>query len=990
MCSVVTAQNAELKGGQFPIRELGPKDYKGSQEVLSIIEDDDGFVMFANQKGVSIFNGSSWQTVSLKKNAALWLTKDRSGQIFVGGEDDFGYLTKNDKLGTYSYQSLATLLPDSIQGYGSTWEVESTSYGTYFRSSRYLFWYFEGNLRVLPYQSFQGDTYDVISAINDTLFLRKRDVGIVKIIKDQMEVVPNGTAFSKVKTNAILSINGEIVIATRLNGLIPLSPNAKFNVSRELNQRLSKGQIYHATAKYGLIAIATLTDGVYILDNNGQLIEQISEESYGINSAIQFAYFDNLKRLWIGSLYGAVKVYIQQEIRIHPSINKNDHIIYDFERYNGNLFVGTQQGVYLIKDDDFHNAVKIDGINSGIYKLQVVDGHLLANGYGGTFMINDALKSRQLTIQSTLLPIADKPYYLGAYQEGLSLYKRVKEYDYQLVRKLDVPNNVHSVIEFDKNRFWAGSTSGLTYYDLATDSTFTFDELGTTSVFTIEGIPHFFGSKGVFSYEGERLKKSSKIYQHIDSSTFEISAIDVDSKGNLAILYHDAQLNVSGLFLQKSSDGYRKKLLPDLSLSTTDFSTIRLEENGHLWIGGNEQIYQLNLLTEVNTDPFSIRITRATAGNKTLDVSSRSTSMDFEDNQFEFEFGSLFLGTLGANKYQHFLQGIDKEWSTWSENSKLTYNYLPPGTYTLYVKGKNQHHVESEVASFSFVVLPPWYWSKLAILGYFIGFVALIIGITQLRYATLRRDKANLIKMVRERTEEILEKNKKLEEMDKMKTQFYSNISHEFRTPLTLILGPLENLKSADQKPSPQEYDSLIRNASKLLDLINEMLDLSKLEAKRMAINSSQHHLMDYLQNIHNAFLSMAKIKNIQFDLEMNHQLTELPFDKTHMDKILFNLLSNAFKFSKEKGRVLIKTEEKDNKLLISVTDSGIGIDQKDIDHIFDRFYQAHHEASNTSPGTGIGLSLVKELVQLHGGEIKVTSVPNEGSTFTVLLPINS
>jgi hypothetical protein len=205
----VFAQSPKIEGGQFPIRSFGPKDYLGGQEILSIIEDDEGFVLLANQKGVSYFNGSNWKTVTLSKNAALWLTNVPSGRVFVGGEDDFGYLSKNDKTSDYTYHSLAHMLPDSIQGYGSIWEVESTNYGSYFRSSRFLFWYFDGALKVLPYQSFPGGTFDVISSVNDTLVLRKRELGIVRIVKDKLALLPDGAAFEKLKTNAVLSIDNE-------------------------------------------------------------------------------------------------------------------------------------------------------------------------------------------------------------------------------------------------------------------------------------------------------------------------------------------------------------------------------------------------------------------------------------------------------------------------------------------------------------------------------------------------------------------------------------------------------------------------------------------------------------------------------------------------------------------------------------------------------------------------------------------------------------
>ena len=982
------SQNSQLDGGQFPFRSYGPKDYQAHQEILAVLEDDDGFLLMANPHGVLVFNGSKWNIIPLSKNGALWLSKDKEGTVYVGGEDDFGYLKKTSNTSNYSYHSLATLLPDSIKGYGSIWEVESTNYGTYFRSSRYLFWYHNDKLDVLPFEKYPGGTYDVISSVNDTLYLRKRDLGIVKIVGDKLELVQNGSFFQNLKTNAILKVNGELIVATRANGLMPVSPNAKFSISAELNSQLSNGQIYHATTKNGWIAIATLTDGVFLLNDHGELIDQINEDKYGINAAAQFVYFDHLHALWIGTLNGAVRMPIQKSIRIHHSVQRSDLIPYDFERFNDELFVGTHDGLYQISNNEFSKARKILGINSAIYQMSVLDNYLITNGFGGTYLIDNKLKAESIAAVGELHSLREEPLYVSNYQEGLNIYRRYGEKNFELIKKLQVPNNMQSVLEFAPNEIWAGSTSGgLTYYNLATDSSLTYPELGNTRIVQVEDTPYFVSTLGVYTFINGGLEKASLVYDHIDSSQYKVSALNADKKGNLVLLYQDNQFNVFGLFLKRNKEGYEEKSLPDLGITTSDFTTTFLEENGKFWIADNERIFELDLFADEKKDPFSILITGIYAGNEILDQSSKKQILPFEKNQLRFEFGSLFLGTLGDNKYQYFLEGLDKKWSPWSTETDVNYTYLPPGKYKMLVRGKNQYHVLSEILEFEFEIHPPWYWSKLAILLYFVGFIGSIIGITQLRFATLRRDKAHLIKMVRESTEEILEKNKKLKEMDKMKNQFYSNISHEFRTPLTLILGPLQNLSEADEKPTKQEYESMIRNASRLLDLINEMLDLSKLEAKRMTLNATNHNLTDYMTKVHSSFESMAKVKNLQFDLKLNHSIENLPMDIVHMDKILFNLLSNAFKFTVEGGRVHLHTFENDTHVGISITDSGIGIRQDDIDHIFDRFYQAHQETSNTSPGTGIGLSLVKELVKLHGGEIYVSSILNEGSTFTITLP---
>ncbi|MEM7367877.1 MAG: ATP-binding protein [Bacteroidota bacterium] len=225
-----------------------------------------------------------------------------------------------------------------------------------------------------------------------------------------------------------------------------------------------------------------------------------------------------------------------------------------------------------------------------------------------------------------------------------------------------------------------------------------------------------------------------------------------------------------------------------------------------------------------------------------------------------------------------------------------------------------------------------------------------------------------------------------LRELDQLKSRFFANISHEFRTPLTLILGPLQKLLNSSEPGQPDTFYHLMqRNANRLLDLINQLLDLSKLEAGKLNLQPLQADVVPFLRMLAGNFESLAADKHIRYHCKFPPHPVVMTFDKDKLDKTISNLLSNAFKYTPDEGDIWFEAEQQENDLCLTVTDTGIGMDEEQVEHVFDRFYQAGSDHFGSS---GIGLALVKELVDLFEGKISLSSQPGEGSRFVVRLPI--
>ncbi|MEL6846558.1 MAG: HAMP domain-containing sensor histidine kinase, partial [Bacteroidota bacterium] len=257
------------------------------------------------------------------------------------------------------------------------------------------------------------------------------------------------------------------------------------------------------------------------------------------------------------------------------------------------------------------------------------------------------------------------------------------------------------------------------------------------------------------------------------------------------------------------------------------------------------------------------------------------------------------------------------------------------------------------------------------------------------RQRIVLKEKSIELEQERARQEQQRKEAEKLQELDAMKTRFFTNISHEFRTPLTLILGQNEQLQRAVPDPELQNRFQMVdRNGHRLLDLINQVLDVAKLEAGGMQLEPASLNAIPFLKHMLYSFESLAMEQEIRLVFKSDTKQLTTAFDLKKMERILFNLLSNAIKFSKPDSEISMIVKARPEQMIIGVRDTGVGIKSEQLPNIFDRFYQADSSEQQPQPGTGIGLSLVKELVELHDGSIRVESELGIGTTFWLHLPI--
>jgi signal transduction histidine kinase/DNA-binding response OmpR family regulator/ligand-binding sensor domain-containing protein len=470
------------------------------------------------------------------------------------------------------------------------------------------------------------------------------------------------------------------------------------------------------------------------------------------------------------------------------------------------------------------------------------------------------------------------------------------------------------------------------------------------------------GGTGLFHYNGKKWTRYT-IFNGLASNMVTNVYIDNDSAVYIAsdkgISFYDGrqfipQIVHSDLNIQRERGNLRKSI------------------DGALWINQATREWYLYDFKNMAEDPSIFKTTMYRKENRapetTISFSNREISSS--GNVIITYTGTDFWNYTPAEKLQFSTRLNGKEWSLFSNDKSAVFLDLDAGDYTLEVRARDlDRNIEIAPAKISFRILPPVYWRPWFILT-ILTFLGIIVSLLIRLYA----------------------RNRQIHELDQLKLRLFTDISHELKTPLTLISLPLQKLlnKAEKQQENKDNLELIYTNVQRLTNLVNQVVDFRRLEAGKIQLEISPGDLILHLRNISGYYTPLAHEKNIQFEFSCNQQELWVKYDADKLEKIVVNLLSNAFKFTpeNEKVKLIAQINDLSDELQLWVTDSGPGIPQELQQNIFDRFYRLRSEKFNRIPGSGIGLSLVKELVNLYQGNIEVISDGVHGATFHVKLPL--
>ena len=575
----------------------------------------------------------------------------------------------------------------------------------------------------------------------------------------------------------------------------------------------------------------------------------------------------------------------------------------------------------------------------------------------------------------------------------------VQEGDAASNRKVNsLTNNYISQIAFspDGRRIYVATTMGVCALDLETESWLTtFKGSNCLNYGTPTRVAREFGGKlyvgtndGLLGYD---LKTGKKHHYAIETGLADngISSIEQDQQGNLWISTDH------GLCCMNPKTGKTSNFFVDNGLQSNEFSdgASYTAPNGQMLFGGlggitwftPHDIKEREWKAEVKLTGFWVNgepVTPATMSGlwhvvDTTVIASNRFVLASSDNSF-----ALQLSTLTYDNPEHIVYRyrINKEeWVRMQPGvNEITFSHMQPGNYDFCVVAEQDGIVTPE-RCFTVVIHAPWYRTPLAYVIYLMA-----LGAILWLYLRIRRRK----EQDRLRLQEYIH----AEEMADAKLKFFMNISHEIRTPMTLIVTPLLSLIKQDDDPHRRSvYETIRRNAERILGLINQMMDLRKIDKGQMQMHMCETELISFIGDIYTLFNQQAKAKNIRFTYEHDVQMLPVWIDRGNFDKVVVNLLSNAFKFTPTGGEIGITVSHDDSHVRIAIKDSGEGIPEDKLDRIFERFYQTPTMANDRKTGTGIGLDLTRSLVELHHGTIEAHNNQDApGCEFVVTIPLGN
>lgn len=999
------------------IAQYTPDDYKSAAQNWSVTQDDNGIIYVGNSGGILEFDGISWRQIPFPNSARVTsFARGENGTIYTGGSRDFGYLSP-DSLGQMQFHSFLPQIDTTYHDFSTVWHTYAVQDTIYFITEKYIFRQTNNTFKVILPNGIFGFGFFV----EDNIFVDDRGTGIMQVTGDSLSLIPDGEMFSAGGITAMSPLGqDEILMIHALDGFYLYDQNNIVPINNEWIENITTyGSII---LPGGDLLIYTIGNGAYIFDAGGNL-KQILNKNRGLTSDVVYgAFIDREGGLWLANDYGINRIEISSPIRLFNDLTGLDRSAQNVLSTQNGIYASTNDGLFYFTNDQLgfervpdignmtRNLIPIgDGVLAGnLDALYLVDKqnqpHVIKFG-GDSY--NILLKSSIDTATVYVAGNSGNLYELTLSGENLKLGESILGIDGSIMQIVEDPdsslwlNTRHNgIYNVDRVPGTSESTSTEDFRILHFVEQDGLPALSNNYLYQADDQLYASTQAGVYRFDSthQYFEPDSSLMNQINVR--EVSTGPVESSGD------EQWIAVKSEFQNKvyfSKNSLVTEVIPSRRFSDWELYNIYNSSTGIIFFSGPKGIIAYNTLIELrNKMSIQTQIRHVFLNSDSLIFAGHSrkekTEMElpFENRSIRFAYALPAYDKPEANQYQYFLEGFDESWSDWTTETQRDLTNLPEGDYHFRVRGQNVYGEISEEASYTFTLLPPWYRTWWAYLFYGLALLGLVGFIVRWRSEQLRREKKVLEHIVIERTDEIRQKNEqlkkqaeKLQEMDYQKSRFFANISHEFRTPLTLIKGPVKNIKEHPEETLSLEHIEMIdRNADRLLRLVNQLLDLSKLDAKTQHPEPSRGDIHKFLRVLAASFSSHAEQREIYFHIRIPESSQPALFDHDKLEKIVYNLLSNAFKFTTNKGGVSLTTSINNYMLEIKVSDTGKGIPSDRMEHIFDRFYQADDTLTREQGGTGIGLSLTKELISLMNGDITVNSKVGEGSTFIVHLPI--
>lgn len=1027
----------------FQIIHFGTQNGLSFGNVNSIIQDRKGFMWIATDDGLNRFDGISFKTFKFDEENKLSLSGNYVQSIFKDS-DDLIWVSSRKGL-TLLNSATETFSPNPIIKFDVSHIIEDKNKNLWISTTSNGF--YKINKQNHTTTNYNQQNLKTLSS-NSVLYIKPDSYGLVWVGTTRnginiLTTINNNVALKRISGQERLKHSRiNTIYEDSFHNVWIAASNGLFYYQRSRNQ-IIKCTILTKTSAKIFLSILEIKDKTLLLGmQDGGLYKLKLQSGYAepanleikelndakgslFNKSVQNLYEDSDSNIWVGTYGDGVYMIGKPQVRFEKfgekfKFDKNNETSVEYygmtEDNEGFLWLGTDgYGIYKTTIDG-KTVKKYSTANSTLSDNAILSGlkdasnTLWFGSYKGGLYRYDKKRDtfdnfKNIPSNPNSLPANDvrviyedsaRNVWVGLNGGGLSRFNKKNNtfFNYNIQYKNVVANDVRAIVQEKKDELWIG-----TYGD---------------------GLFKFYPSKGLFvPYLDKELNLASGVILslHIDANhvlwigTQENGLISYNLKTKAIQKYNERKGLASNTILAIRSVGNDNLWLStNAGLSKIEKKSGRIynfdsndglqngkfnaasfiynAQKGYMCVGGTagwnlfypDKIQQLTYKPHLVILGIDFLGNSQNAKNNYLSIQNGREDIEeitIEPNQpvFSIQYRAINYTFPDENKFAYILEGLDKDWLFVNKQKAALYRYLQPGTYLFKVKVANKDDIWfDDYAQIKLIVLPPWYKTWWAYLIYTLAMLTLIFY-----YQRYRNQQAAL----RYEVEIAKIESEKEKELNERKLAFFTYISHEFRTPLTLIINPLKDIINHKSK----DFSSLAiayRNARRLLSLVDQLLLFRKSESGNDELNNTNLNFGNLCKEVYLCFINQAKDKNIYYEFECENDNVLFWGDKEKLEIAIFNLISNALKYTNNDGDVSVKIIEQENQIVLKVKDSGIGIGQDVGDQLFQVFYQGR--SSKASQGFGIGLYLTKTYINKHGGTINYTS-STKGTEFTVVLP---
>lgn len=1018
-----------------------------SQSTVFAIEQDNlGQIWIGTRDGLNKYDGENIKIYrtepsnpnSISNNDILSIKEDSEGFVWVGTHNGLNRYDPKKQLFTRYFYSTEN---NENQHFSIRTIVELNANELWIGTSSGVYIYDKTKKDFVEIKNFSSPESDLSESVIHDLFQDQNqniwigsNTGLFKIAKENIpqRKVEKIYAEERYGIQAIQQYTaGNLLLGTQANGLIFLDiATNKFIQNNELKNKINSSDIRRFTYDHkGNLWIGTY-DGIFIRKRRGEVVKitnQLGNPKSLSKNSIKEVFVDQKGSVWIGTYYGGVNIW--------DTLNDNFHKFYEIKDGQAidigvvsSIVEDRNQMFYLATDGKGIKAIKNNGKcdfevtrilnrktgNSNVKTLFLEDNRLWIGTLKSGVYCFDIDQKRFITnqkVQQINQTLHDKRVYaikktdnyevFGTFGDGIYVYDDLKEKmahvtyieDRDMAYSLSNDRVRCMLFDVEKN-LWIGTDKGLnkiSYDQLGADNPIvehflyedeTYYGYNIISIYENKKGEIFIGTKerGVLKFKNKDFQRIDLNLLHLEiTSAFSIVEDDEENLWigcNLGMVKYNPSTKKSSIYNQT-----------EYFMGNEFINNSYLKaSNNYLYFGGVKGVSFFNP-SRIKNNVYSPKVIFTGLKVNGEDVDSSISYLDelelnYDETSFSIKFALPNYINSSNNEYAYRLVGLNNDWR-FTSNNEISYTIQKPGNYVFQVKeanNKNSWYNEPTVIPIH-VRTAPWKttWAYLI-------YIAIVLFVLYQIYNNMRAKIILAHKLKLERTE-----NTRQEELNKSKLEFFTNISHDFRTPLTLILAPLQQLLE-NYKGSKNMFNKLVaieRNANQLLKLTNQLLDFRSLEDKHAKLKTEQGNVVVCIKDIYQSFKTYAEIQNYEYSFQSDTEQALIYFDQNKLEKVFYNIISNAFKYTPKGGSIHVNVYQSSSEVTIEVSDTGKGISKEFIHKIFDRFYEVASDNQyqrHFNQGSGIGLYIAKKIIDLHKGEVTVESQEGIGTTFKVTL----